>query len=189
MNDILFGNNNRSIIKKISNRYFKAGKSRNIIAIIAIALTAILFTTIFTLGSGMIDTVHDQNIRKQGGDGQAVLNNINDEIFNNVKDNALIEQIAYTKNISYQINNPGLEKWRADMWYMDDTALKFARYEPTTGHRPETENEIIADTKTLEALGVPAELGATVTLDYQIKGVSYSKDFVLCGFWETGVSI
>lgn len=185
MNDILFGNNNRSIIKKISNRYFKAGKSRNIIAIIAIALTAILFTTIFTLGSGMIDTVHDQNIRKQGGDGQAVLNNINDEIFNNVKDNALIEQIAYTKNISYQINNPGLEKWRADMWYMDDTALKFARYEPTTGHRPETENEIIADTKTLEALGVPAELGATVTLDYQIKGVSYSKDFVLCGFWET----
>ena len=53
---------------------------------------------------------------------------------------------------------------------MDDTALEFARYEPTTGHRPEAENEIIADTKTLEALGVPAEIGATVTLDYEIKG-------------------
>lgn len=76
MNDILFGNSNRPVIKKLSNRYFKAGKSRNIIAIIAIALTTILFTTIFTLGSGLIDTVHDQNIRKQGGDGQAVLNYI-----------------------------------------------------------------------------------------------------------------
>lgn len=185
MSDILFGNNNRPVIKKLSNRYFKASKSRNIIAIIAIALTAILFTTIFTLGSGLIDTVQDQNIRKQGGDGQAVLNYISDEVFDNVKGHASIEQIAYTKAVSYQISSSGLEKWRADMWYMDNTALSFARYEPTTGHRPESENEIIADTKTLEALGVPAELGATVTLDYKIKGNSYSTDFTLCGFWET----
>ena len=175
MNDILFGNSNRPVIKKLSNRYFKAGKSRNIIAIIAIALTTILFTTIFTLGSGLIDTVHDQNIRKQGGDGQAVLNYISDEVFDNIKGNEMIEQIAYTKAVSYHINNPGLEKWRADMWFMDDTALKFARYEPTTGHRPEAENEIMADTKTLDALGIPAEIGATVTLDYQIKGISYSR--------------
>lgn len=55
------------------------------------------------------------------------------------------------------------------MWFMDDTALKFARYEPTTGHRPEAENEIMADTKTLDALGIPAEIGATVTLDYKLK--------------------
>ena len=32
----------------------------------------------------------------------------------------MIEQIAYTKAVSYHINNPGLEKWRADMWFMDD---------------------------------------------------------------------
>lgn len=50
MNDILFGNNNGAVIKKLSGRYFKASKSRNIIAIIAIVLTTILFTTIFTLG-------------------------------------------------------------------------------------------------------------------------------------------
>ena len=50
MNDILFGNNNGAVIKKLSGRYFKASKSRNIIAIIAIILTTILFTTIFTLG-------------------------------------------------------------------------------------------------------------------------------------------
>lgn len=37
MNDILFGNNNRPVIKKLSSRYFKAGKSRNIIAIIVSA--------------------------------------------------------------------------------------------------------------------------------------------------------
>lgn len=56
MSDILFGNNNRHAVKNLSNRYFKSNKSRNIIAVIAIALTAVLFTTIFTLGSGLIDT-------------------------------------------------------------------------------------------------------------------------------------
>ena len=185
MNDILFGNNNRPIIKKLSRRYFKASKSRNIIAIVTIVLTTVLFTTIFTLGSGLIDTVQDQNIRKAGGDGQAVLNYISDEAFNDVKGNELIDRIAYSKAVSYRLNNQGLAKWRSDMWYMDDTALEFARYEPTTGHRPEAENEIIADTKTLEALGVPAEIGATVTLNYEIKGKEYTTDFTLCGFWET----
>lgn len=85
MNDILFGNNNRPVIKKLSGRYFKASKSRNIIAIIAIVLTTTLFTTIFTLGSGLLDTVQDQNIRKAGGDGQVVLNYINDEAYNNIQ--------------------------------------------------------------------------------------------------------
>ncbi len=185
MNDILFGNNNGAVIKKLSGRYFKASKSRNSIAIIAIVLTTILFTTIFTLGSGLKDTVHDQNIRKAGGDGQAVLNYISDEVYNDLAGSPLIDRIAYTKAVSYRLKNPGLERWRSDLWYMDDTALEFARYTPTTGHRPEAENEIIADTKTLDALGVPAQIGETVSLTYEVKGKLYTTDFTLCGFWET----
>lgn len=97
MNDILFGNNNQGVLKRLSGRYFKANKSRNIIAVIAIVLTTTLFATIFTLGFGMMDTIHDQNIRKAGGDGQAVLNYINDNIYEDVKGNPLIDRIAYTK--------------------------------------------------------------------------------------------
>lgn len=185
MKDILFGNNNASVIKRLSNRYFKAGKSRNVIAGVAIALTTLLFTAIFTLGSGLMDTVLDQNIRRQGGDGQAVLNYISDQIYEDVKDHPLIDKIAYTKAVSYRLQYPGMEKWPSDLWYMDDMALEFARYTPTTGRRPQTENEIIADTRTLETLGVPAEVGQTVTLQYDIKGTQYTTDFTLCGFWET----
>ena len=185
MNDILFGNNNGAVMKRLSGRYYKASKSRNIIAVIAIILTTILFTTIFTLGSGLLDTVHDQNIRKAGGDGQAALTYISDEVYNNVAGSPLIERIAYAKAVSYRLKNPGLERWRSDLWYMDDTALEFARYTPTTGRRPVAENEIIADTKTLEALGVPAQVGETVSLTYEVKGIVYTTDFTLCGFWET----
>lgn len=185
MNDILFGNNNRDVLKRLSGRYFKANKSRNIIAVIAIVLTTTLFAAIFTLGSGMMDTIHDQNVRKAGGDGQAVLNYINDDIYEDVKGNPLIDRIAYTKCISYKLKNPGLEKWRSEIWYMDDTALEFARYEPTEGHKPEEDRDILADTKTLEALGIPARIGERVSLTYEMKGKEYQTDFTLCGFWET----
>ena len=40
-------------------------------------------------------------------------------------------------------------------------------------------------TKALDALGVQAQIGETVSLTYEVKGKSYTTDFTLCGFWET----
>ena len=45
MNDILFGNNNSKVITKLSKRYFKKNKVRNLAALLAIILTAFLFTS------------------------------------------------------------------------------------------------------------------------------------------------
>lgn len=42
MNDILFGNNNSEVITKLSKRYFKKNKVRNLAALLAIILTAFL---------------------------------------------------------------------------------------------------------------------------------------------------
>ena len=47
MNDILFGNNNSKVITKLSKRYFKKNKVRNLAALLAIILTAFLFTGTF----------------------------------------------------------------------------------------------------------------------------------------------
>ena len=52
MNDILFGNNNKAVIKKLANRSFRSNKMRNVIAVIAIALTTFLFTAVLTIGMG-----------------------------------------------------------------------------------------------------------------------------------------
>lgn len=60
-----------------------------------------------------MDTVHDQNIRKAGGKGQAVLNYISDEVYNDIAESPLIDHIAYTKAVSYRLKNPGLERWRS----------------------------------------------------------------------------
>ena len=45
---------NRKCIRHISFRNMKAAKTRNIIAILAISLTAILFTSIFTVAMSIV---------------------------------------------------------------------------------------------------------------------------------------
>ena len=57
MNDILFGNNNKAVIKKLANRSFRSNKMRNVIAVIAIALTTFLFTAVLTIGMGASGTL------------------------------------------------------------------------------------------------------------------------------------
>ena len=45
---------NQGVINRIADRTRKAGKSRNIIAVLAIALTTVLFTTLFTVGGSIV---------------------------------------------------------------------------------------------------------------------------------------
>ena len=57
MNDILFGNNNTEVIKRLSKRYFKRNRIRNLAAILAIMLTAFLFTSITSLVFSMSSSI------------------------------------------------------------------------------------------------------------------------------------
>lgn len=69
MNDILFGNNNTEVIKRLSKRYFRKNKTRNIAAILAIALTAFLFTAVtslaFSISSSLQQSMQMQKAVRQ----------------------------------------------------------------------------------------------------------------------------
>ena len=49
--------NNQRAVRRLADRSFRASRSRNIIAVLAIALTALLFTALFTVGSGLIENI------------------------------------------------------------------------------------------------------------------------------------
>ena len=176
---------NSKVISNLSNKSFKSNRTRNIIAIIAIVLTALLFTSLFTMGMGTVESLQQATMRQAGGDGHAVLKYITDEQFDAVKDHPLINEIAYNRTLCDGVDNAELLKRRSEFWYHDDIGLRLGFCEPTTGHRPEAENEVIADTKTLELLGVPIELGSSITLELNIRGETVKRDFVLCGWWES----
>ena len=69
MNDILFGNNNRKILKKLANRSLKSGK--NYIAILAIMLSTLLFTSLFTIAISLQSSIQDNEMRTVGTSAHA----------------------------------------------------------------------------------------------------------------------
>lgn len=172
---------NRKIVSRLAFASFKANKTRNLMAIIAISLTTVLFTTLFTIGIGMGKSFQNQTMRQSGGSAHGALKYITEEQFNAIKDHPLIKEIGYNKFITYA-DNPEFLKRPVEMRYEDEADTKLRFTAPTTGRIPQQEDEIITDSMTLDLLGIPHLVGEKVTLSYTIKEKIYHKDFVLSGF-------
>ncbi len=176
---------NGKAIRNLADKSFRANKTRNLIGIIAIALTAVLFTTLFTLGIGTVESMQKATMRQAGGDGHGMLKHITDEEFSRVKDHKLIKEIAYNRMLCDDLENEEFLKRKAELWHSDDVGLKLRFCEPTSGHKPVAQNEIIADTKTLQLMDIPLEVGAPITLKLNIRGKIVERHFILAGWWES----
>lgn len=118
---------NREIIRKLAYRDFHRSKARNIIAIIAIALTALLFTSLFTMGSGMIKSMQRADMIMSGGDRHAEINYLSDLEYNTISDHLLIKEIAYSRKLADSLDNTPLTKRQTEFWYYDDVGV-FCKY-------------------------------------------------------------
>lgn len=180
----MFNVNSKAAIKKLSRKSFAAARSRNLIAVAAIALTAFLLTALFTVGSGMIENFQRQTMRQAGGDGMGVLKYITDEQYEKVKDHKLIEEISYNRILCDEVLNEEFLKRHAEFYYMDEVGMKLGFCEPAGGHKPEAENEIMMDTRAIKLLGIEPKEGEPVTLKLLVHGKEVVRDFVLSGWWE-----
>ena len=68
-------------IQTLNQRNFKKNKGRNLVAVMAILMTAIMFTTLFTLAQSMSRNMVEMTFRQTGYDGQASFKNITPEQF------------------------------------------------------------------------------------------------------------
>ncbi len=58
---------NQKIIRKISTRSLLANKKKNLIAVMAIMLTCILFTAVFCIGGSIMKSTQESTFRQVGG--------------------------------------------------------------------------------------------------------------------------
>ena len=181
----MFQNNNGTVARRLAKRSLSADKRRNIIAVIAIALTALLFTSVFTMGFGLVESIQRAAMVMSGGDGHAAIKYVTDEEYEKISSHPLVQEAAYCRMLSDSVDNKALVKRHTEFWYYDDVGLKFGFAEPTGGRKPLAENEVISDTKTLELLGVPLEAGKPVTLNLTVHGKKVRRDFVLAGWWRS----
>ena len=160
---------NKKVIHRLSDRSFRSGKTRNIIAIFAIALTGMLFTALFTVGIGLADNIQKQTMRSAGGDWHGVFKNITREQYDTLKKDPSIKECADNMLVAYEVKNPEFLKRHVEMWYYPEESYSHYFVEIIDGRIPEKADEILIDEKSLELMGKEAKAGQQITLDLKIR--------------------
>lgn len=181
--------NNKKAINNLSNKSFKASKTRNVISVIAIALTTILFTSLFTIGLGMVESFQQQTMRQAGSDAHIAFKYLTEEQYQKLSSHKLVKESGYRKIIADQVTSPEFLKRRLEISYMDEAAMRGNFCTPTTGKAPAAADEIAMDTLSLDLLDVPHTVGSKLTLSYTMGQKEFTTDFVLSGFWESDTAI
>lgn len=175
---------NQKCISRLADKTFQANKTRNIIAVIAIALTTILFTALFTIGSGAVESFQYNTMLQAGGKCHATIKFASPSIYEGVKSHPLVKETGYRLITADSVDNPEFLKRRVEMYYEDETCMELSFISLKEGSIPQAENEIIMDVSSLDLLGVPARIGEKLTLLLTVKGQQVEREFVLSGYWE-----
>ena len=179
---------NRKCIRKLSWRSLWASRKRNIIAITAIALTALLFTSLFTIVMSMNSSYENYTFRQVGGYCHGTFKEVTEEQIKNISAHSKVKAVGKRINIGY-MDSGIFAKAPAEVSFMDDNCTEWSFAAPTVGQEPQGKNEITMDTYALKLLGVAPELGADIELTYTVGSLSatpYEKTdtFTLVGWWE-----
>ena len=179
---------NRKCIRKLSWRSLWASRKRNIIAITAIALTALLFTSLFTIVMSMNSSYENYTFRQVGGYCHGTFKEVTEEQIKKISAHSNVKAVGKRINIGY-MDSGIFAKAPAEVSFMDDNCTEWSFAVPTVGQKPQEKNEITMDTYALKLLGVAPELGADIELTYTVGSLSatpYEKTdtFTLVGWWE-----
>ncbi|MGM9566684.1 MAG: ABC transporter permease, partial [Clostridia bacterium] len=171
-------------IRHLSRKSFKAAKTRNIIAVFAIALTTILFTSLFTITASLNDGFQQSNFRQCGGWSHGGFKYLTKEQFNELKDDPLIKEWGLRRFIGMP-NEAPFEKSHVEIGYSDANQAHWMYCDPIEGRLPkEGTNEAATDLHVLKLLGVEPKLGTEFTVTFLVDNIESTQTFVLCGWWE-----
>ena len=159
MNDILFGNNNSKVITKLSKRYFKKNKVRNLAALLAIILTAFLFTSITSLAFNMASSIQLSLQMQKGSKADGTLGYMTEKQYEQLVNSDFVDQAGHRRIIGYASNT---SSHSIEINYEDSVQQELTFCVPTHGAAPEKANEIATTDLALKALGVEPEIGAEI---------------------------
>ncbi|UTC63044.1 hypothetical protein E4O05_03880 [Treponema sp. OMZ 787] len=180
---------NKKCIRNLSFKTLKIYKKRNIIAISAIALTALLFTSVFTIFFSINATYQNHSFRQIGSYAHGSFKNINESQITSILKHPKIKDFGVVSTIGI-IQDGVFLKNNAEVKYMDENMAKWSFCLPEKGFLPQKINEIALDTKTLDMLGVPHKIGEKVKIHFQLNTQEglveefIDAEFILSGYWD-----
>lgn len=179
-------NNNQKIVRCLSVRGLQNSRVRNRIAVLAIALTSLLFSGIFTFLEGSIQITEEEMMREVGTRTHAGLKDVTREQMERIVESSEVKD--YSWNIFLGIAENITDRQSELRYASGDEELENSFIELKEGRMPEKRLDLVADTIVLDTLGIEPEIGAQVPITFYFLGEPHSETFTLCG-WYTGTYI
>lgn len=181
MTDILFGNNNRPVLKLLAKRSLKAQK--NTIAVLAITLATLLFTSLFTIAISLQTAMQESNMRTTGTSAHAGIKRLSWEEYELLSSDVGVKDSGYSVIIGNAVGDK-FNKTPTELRYGDETYAELTFNNPDTGHLPEQKNEIATSRIVLAAMGLPDKVGTQMELTFTTDTDTFTDTFTLCGIWD-----
>ena len=170
-------------VSRLAKQYFKKNKGRNVAASLAIMLTAFLFSSVISLAFNMVSSMQLSMQMQKGSKADGTLGYMTEEEFEQLVNSDFVEKAGHRRVIGYADNAVGHS---VELDYTDEVQQELTFCTPTHGEPPKKANEIATTQLALKALGAKAEVGASVPLEFEIRGKKYHYDMVVSGWWEAG---
>lgn len=179
---------NRGCIRRLSFKTLLASRKRNLIAIVAIALTTLLFTSLFTIVLSINETNQNYQFRSVGTYAHGSFKDVDEAQIKTLSAHPKVKAAGRRTVIGLCISGVFAKDY-GEVSFMDGNTAKWSYAQPEVGRMPKNGKEITMDTKSLAMLGVTPELGAQVTLTYTLAdkeqmGRDVTDTFTLVGWWE-----
>ena len=185
---------NRACIRNLSLKGLRAARTRNLIAVLAIALTTVMFTSLFTIAASINHSFQQENFRMAGGDMHASIKNITWEQVEQLRADPLVKEGGARLFLGMPEEEP-FNKSHVEVSYMEPQLASHYFCVPVEGSLPrEGTDEAATDTRVLGLLGVEPKVGEQFTVTYNL-GVGtgnpkqVTQTFTLSGWWERDEAI
>lgn len=180
---------NRKCIRHLSFRSLMASRKRNLIAISAIILTTLLFTTLFTIVLSLNASYETYQFRQIGGYCHGTFKDVTEEQAAAIAAHANVKETGVRRMIGV-CSDGVFAKLPAEVSFMDENCTRWSYAQPQIGRLPESGMEVTMDTAALNKLGITPKLGAQVQLTYSVKDKDQGEcfeqtdTFTLVGYWD-----
>ncbi|MEY8387916.1 ABC transporter permease [Oscillospiraceae bacterium 38-13] len=180
---------NKGCVRRLGLRSMGAARTRNIVAVLAIALTTVLFTSLFTIASSINYSFQQENFRQAGGDFHASVKELTREEVEELRTDPLIKG-DFARMFVGMPSEPPFHKSHVELSYLEPAAAPHYFCQPVEGALPrEGTNEAVTDTRVLALLGVEPEIGAEFTMTFNLdvltpNPIPVTRTFTLSGWWE-----
>ena len=128
--------NNRGCIRRLSFKTLMASRKRNAIAVLAIALTTLLFTSLFTIVLSINETNQNYQFRSVGTYAHGAFKNVDENQVKALSAHPKVKE-AGRRTVIGICTGGAFEKNYGEVSFMDDNHAKWSYATPTVGRAPE----------------------------------------------------